>query len=164
MWVRKAALRLLGMCFARQDFWGGFLLDPTADVDAVQLSSLQVTLCKNIETEGADPALLQQALKNLVFVAGRLAERAAVYLDAAASRAREEYARGVAYGARAGASGAGSSAPAQDGDCRAGNCFGKLVHRVMLVASGTVRRSSRASEEQQKAGLQCLAALCSLLG
>ena len=164
MWVRKAALRLLGMCFARQDFWGGFLLDATADVDAVQLSSLQVTLCKNIETEGADPALLQQALKNLVFVAGRLAERAAVYLDAAASRAREEYARGVAYGARAGASGAGSSAPAQDGDCRAGNCFGKLVHRVMLVASGTVRRSSRASEEQQKAGLQCLAALCSLLG
>jgi len=164
MWVRKAALRLLGMCFARQDFWGGFLLDATADVDAAQLSSLQVTLCKNIETEGADPALLQQALKNLVFVAGHLAERAAVHLDAAALRAREEYARGVAYSARTGESGAGTSVPVPDGDCRAGICFGKLLHRVMLVASGTVRRSSRASEEQQKAGLQCLAALCSLLG
>ena len=173
MWVRKAALRLLGMCFDRQDFWGSFLLDAAADVDAAQLSSLQVTLCKNIETEGADPALLQQALKNLLFVAGRLVERAAVLLDSVDAQVRKDYyARGIAAGSNAVAGVAAGnceqkvldSLNAGPAESRAHGCFGRLITRVILVANGTVRRSSRASEEQQKAGLQCLAALCSLLG
>jgi len=169
MWVRKASLRLLGMCFAREEFWAGFLLDAGAEPAAAeaaeveQLFSLQVALCKNIETEGSDPALLQQAQKNVVFIAGRLVDRAGDSLDAWAAHARQEYAMGRAVSAGQPTRDTNEEGVDGGGGCRAAACLRKLVHRTMLVASGTVRRSSRASEEQQKAGLQLLAALCSLL-